>query len=202
MADAPGPGGPAAAAIAGPRLADTSSMNMTIGQPAAAATEETLPLVLDVEASGFGRGSYPIEIGYVLPDGSGFCTLIRPMPDWTHWDERAEALHGIARLTAQCHGRAAAAVARLLNERLRGRTVYCDGWAQDYAWVHALFAANDMAPDFRIEHLMSLLTPEQARRWDAVRDEVRQELNVTRHRASTDARVLQLSVGRLRAAPH
>ena len=27
------------------------------------------PAILDIEASGFGRGSYPIEIGYYLPDG-------------------------------------------------------------------------------------------------------------------------------------
>ena len=28
------------------------------------------PIVIDVEASGFGKGSYPIEVGVVLPDGS------------------------------------------------------------------------------------------------------------------------------------
>ena len=32
--------------------------------------------VLDIEASGFGRGSYPIEIGFVLPDGNG-ASMIR-----------------------------------------------------------------------------------------------------------------------------
>ena len=37
-----------------------------------------VPTILDLEASGFGRDSYPIEVGYVLPDGSSFCSLIRP----------------------------------------------------------------------------------------------------------------------------
>jgi hypothetical protein len=36
--------------------------------------------VIDVEASGFGRGSYPIEVGFVLPDGEAVCTLVRPRP--------------------------------------------------------------------------------------------------------------------------
>ena len=41
------------------------------------------PAVLDVEASGFGRSSYPIEIGVVFPDGHAYCTLIRPESHWT-----------------------------------------------------------------------------------------------------------------------
>lgn len=53
---------------------------MAVMKPAPEAT----PAVLDVEASGFGRYSYPIEVGYALPDGRVFCTLIRPEPHWTH----------------------------------------------------------------------------------------------------------------------
>ena len=41
------------------------------------------PPILDVEASGFGPGSYPIEIGYVLGDGTAYCTLISPAISWT-----------------------------------------------------------------------------------------------------------------------
>ena len=44
------------------------------------------PLIIDVEASGFGSKSYPIEIGVALNDGQRFCTLILPAPNWTHWD--------------------------------------------------------------------------------------------------------------------
>ena len=28
-----------------------------------------LPPIIDVEASGFGRGSFPIEVGFVMADG-------------------------------------------------------------------------------------------------------------------------------------
>ena len=45
------------------------------------------PYIIDVEASGFGNGSYPIEVGVVLNNGEKFCTLIVPAANWTHWDE-------------------------------------------------------------------------------------------------------------------
>ncbi len=55
------------------------------------------PCVIDIEASGFGRNSYPIEVGYVLPDGRAGCMLVAPAPGWTHWDESAAQVHGITR---------------------------------------------------------------------------------------------------------
>jgi hypothetical protein len=39
-----------------------------------------MPAMMDIEASGLDADSYPIEIGYVLPDGQAHCTLIRPAP--------------------------------------------------------------------------------------------------------------------------
>ena len=48
------------------------------------------PLIIDVEASGFGGASYPIEIGVALDDGHKYCALILPEPEWTHWDAAAE----------------------------------------------------------------------------------------------------------------
>ena len=37
-------------------------------------------------------------------------------------------------------------VATLLNERLYGQTLYCDGWAHDYVWLNVLFEAADLTP--------------------------------------------------------
>jgi hypothetical protein len=51
-----------------------------------------VPPILDVEASGFGRGSYPVEVGYVLDDGDSQCMLVRPASDWNHWSPAAERL--------------------------------------------------------------------------------------------------------------
>lgn len=167
---------------------------MAAMQPAPEAT----PAVLDVEASGFGRHSYPIEVGYALPDGQVFCTLIRPEPHWTHWDVQAESLHRIPRPTLLSRGRPAAEVAGLLNEQLKGRTVYSDGWNHDYTWLALLFDAAGQQPRFRLENLRALLREEEAERWHAVKLQIAGEQGVQRHRASTDARLLQLTLQRVR----
>ena len=157
----------------------------------------TLPCVLDIEASGFGRGSYPIEIGFVLPDGTAFCSLIVPDADWTHWDADAERVHGISRALLQRHGRSVREVAHELNQRLDGRTVYCDNWAHDYAWLARLFESADIAPTFRLRHLRELMSENAAEHFDDAREVVARNLQLRRHRASSDARVLQLSVARV-----
>ena len=157
-----------------------------------------LPCVIDVEASGFGRGSYPIEVGFVLPDGASVCTLVRPADHWTHWDGQAERLHGLTRELLQRHGKDPAEVAALLNQHLRGATIYCDSWAHDYAWLAILFEAAGTSPAFKLRHLHELLDDGDAQRWDLACASVRQTLNVSRHRASADARVLQLAWGRVK----
>lgn len=108
------------------------------------------PCILDIEASGFGASSDPIEVGHVLADGRSRCTLIRPREGWTHWDPRAEALHGISRETLLRHGRPVAEVARTLNA--------------------------DLA------------------RLPALQQQALRQPGVDRHRASCDARALQLAI--------
>ena len=157
----------------------------------------TLPCVLDIEASGFGRGSYPIEIGFVLPDGTAYCTLILPDLAWTHWDGDAERVHGISRSLLRRHGRSPHEVALELNHRLDGRTVYCDNWAHDYAWLARLFESADISPSFKLRHLRELMSENAAERFDDTRDIVARNLQLRRHRASSDARVLQLSVAKV-----
>ena len=157
----------------------------------------SLPCVLDIEASGFGRGSYPIEIGFVLPDGTAYCTLIVPDASWTHWDGDAERVHGISRSLLQRHGRSSHEVAVELNQRLAGRTVYCDNWAHDYAWLARLFESAAINPSFKLRHLRELMSENAAERFDDTRDIVARNLQLRRHRASSDARVLQLSVAKV-----
>jgi hypothetical protein len=156
------------------------------------------PCVIDVEASGFGRGSYPIEVGFALADGATHCTLVRPADGWTHWDGSAERLHGITREALQQHGRPVDEVAALLNEHLAGATVFCNSWAHDYAWLAILFEAAGRRPAFRLRHLHELIDDEAGPAWDQACRELRQTLGLTRHRASSDARLLQLALARLR----
>ncbi|MDE0926942.1 MAG: hypothetical protein OR997_07780 [Methylophilaceae bacterium] len=44
------------------------------------------PSVIDIETSGFGAGSYPIEVGYVTHQGKRWCSLITLCDDWQHWN--------------------------------------------------------------------------------------------------------------------
>jgi len=157
------------------------------------------PAVLDIEASGFGQDSYPIEVGFVLPDGQTFCCLIRPAPGWTHWDPSAERLHRISQQAVQLHGRDAREVALLLNERLHGLTLYCDGWAHDYVWLNVLFEAAGLTPSFKLDNLRALLTDREASFWSIVKKQVATEMRLQRHRASSDAKILQRTLIRLRA---
>jgi hypothetical protein len=152
------------------------------------------PAVLDIEASGFGAGSYPIEVGFVLADGRAFCTLVRPEPQWQAWDPAAEAVHRIPRAALHAHGRAPSVVTRWLNELLAGQTVYCDGWGHDFAWLHTLYDAAGAVPSFRLESIATLLEPATCERWHAVKAEVMAASNLDRHRASSDAKVLQRTV--------
>jgi hypothetical protein len=163
--------------------------------------DESLLCVMDIEASGFGRHSYPIEVGYALPDGRTWCTLIRPPAHWTHWDSDAERVHHISRETLLRHGRATGDVARMLNDELHGRTVYCDGWAHDYSWLAALFEEAGLSPGFRLESVRAVLDEALLARLPALQRDALRELGMDRHRASSDARALQLALGRAQVAP-
>jgi len=156
------------------------------------------PIIIDVEASGFGRGSYPIEIGVVLPDGTPHCFLIAPARNWTDWDPQAEQVHGISREILQNYGRNLEDVAWHLNELLRGKTVYSDAWSFDMSWVGKLYDAAHLPQTFRIASLHELLGDRQAESWDAAKQQVTDELALRRHRASGDARILQQTYLRTR----
>lgn len=160
-------------------------------------SSQTLPCVLDIEASGFGRSSYPIEVGYVLPDGRAACMLVRQAEGWTHWDTSAEQVHGITRSTLAAHGRDACEVAKTLNKDLAGLTVYCDGWAHDYTWLAALFEEAGLSPAFKLESVGALLDETRLAQLDDARRAAVAELGLTRHRASNDARALQLAIARV-----
>ncbi len=159
-----------------------------------------VPTVIDIEASGFGRGSYPIEIGFVLPDGRGDCMLIRPADGWLHWDPAAESLHHISRDLLARHGQSIVEVVERLEAQLHGKTVYSDGWGNDYSWLSALYDAIDRRPGFRLDSLQKLLTADELDRWEAMKAIVAREVPRERHRASADARLLQTTLMRLQGS--
>lgn len=155
------------------------------------------PPFIDVEASGLGGRSYPIEVGIITAQGDMYCALLQPDPAWTDWDTAAEAVHHISRPILLQHGKPLLEVALRLNELLRGQTVYSDAWGNDYAWLAKLFDAAALPMLFKLESSRKLLDDAQAGRWAGVKEQVIAELKMARHRASADAKVLQLTLSRI-----
>ena len=151
----------------------------------------TDPFIIDIEASGFGDASYPIEIGVALDNGDKFCTLIIPASGWTHWDNEAEKVHHVSRDMLEAYGKSIHVVTEQLNELLTGRVLYSDGWVVDKPWLIKLFSAAGKAIQFTISPLEIILSEAQMAIWHTTKDQVIEELKLTRHRASNDAWVIQ-----------
>jgi len=149
-----------------------------------------MPFIIDLEASGFGRGSYPIEVGFARPDGSVAARLIKPEPEWTHWSADAEEVHGISRQQLESEGFTAREVAAWLNEELQGKTVYSDSWGFDSSWLALLFHEAGCLQGFRIDTLNKLLTEQQLASWGRIKQQVLDDLKLMRHRAADDAFML------------
>lgn len=154
-------------------------------------TQTFLPIIIDIEASGFGVDGYPIEIGFIDENAETWCSLIKPENHWHHWDVSAEKVHKIPRSILVSRGRSVREIAMTLNEMLKNKTVYSDGWAHDYVWMAKLFESANITPRFKLEDLRMVLDDHQESNWHATKDAIIDESNITRHRASSDAKVLQ-----------
>jgi hypothetical protein len=150
------------------------------------------PSVIDVEASGFGADSYPIEIGGVTAQGLRYNFLIQPMEDWTHWSEDAERLHGISRERLMNEGLPALEVCLRLNSLLGKSTVYSDGWNFDQSWIARLFDAARCRQSFQVQALQRLFEDGDYDIWDATLKSCwGNEVLLPRHRASSDATLVR-----------
>ena len=149
------------------------------------------PTIIDVEASGFGPRSYPIEIGVALESGETLCYLVLPKDDWTFWDEGAERVHRIPRDILETHGRPIEEVANDLNKFVEAETVFSDGWEVDSPWLGQLFEAAGVACRFHFSALDFILSEEQMEGWHQTKDQIVAEMDIKRHRASLDALVIQ-----------
>jgi len=149
------------------------------------------PQIIDLEASGFGPDSYPIEVGVVLKNGLRFSRLIRPMPDWTHWDPRAEALHGISQAKLQHHGHHPHEVACELNSLLAGETVFSDAWVLDKPWLDTLFNRLAVERKFFISPIESIVSEQQLELWLPTKKALTPQMGSRLHRALDDAVLIQ-----------
>ncbi|MFK7995799.1 MAG: hypothetical protein AB8B87_16810 [Granulosicoccus sp.] len=154
--------------------------------------------IIDIEASGFQAGSYPIEIGVALAEGERHSMLIRPEPNWTHWDIEAERIHGISRKTLCQHGKPIKVVANQLNTLLHAQQTYSDGWVVDKPWLTRLFSAARIPVQFALSPIEQVMHESQFSDWDDIKKQMIRELAVTRHRASHDAWIIQQTYVRSR----
>lgn len=152
-----------------------------------------IPIIIDVEASGLGAGSYPIEVGIAVPGAGDYCSLIRPELDWLHWDEEFAREHGLSRETLQQYGKPATKVAAQLNQIIYGETVYSDRWRHDRVWLDMLFQRASLKRAFTLEPLTAIMSDHQMRIWERSKWQVIKEFGLHRHRASSDAKILQLT---------
>lgn len=149
------------------------------------------PFIIDVEASGFGSSSYPIEIGLALEKENRYCSLILPPSDWTHWNEDAENTHKVSREMLLRHGKPAIEVAKQLNALLEETTVFSDGWGVDKPWITRLFSRVGIRCLFSVSPLERILSESQMEIWHETKNRMIKASSLTRHRASEDAFIIQ-----------
>lgn len=157
-----------------------------------------LPCIIDLEASGFGKGSYPIEVGVCLADSSTHCYLIRPENDWLHWDKEAEKVHGISREIIVEKGLPVVEICKRLNQLLKNQVVYSDAWGFDNTWLWKIYEKAGTYPNFKLDTFRKLITEEEIPRWNDVNQKVISDLGLERHRASSDAMILQETFRRIK----
>lgn len=156
-------------------------------------------ITLDIEASGLAPNSYPIEVGVTLKDGSSWCSLIKPESHWQHWCKQAEKIHQISQDNIHNHGKSVVEIAKHLNQLLKDKTVYSDCWVLDDKWLRQLYMEAKLTPTFRLRDIVYLLKEGDFAYWEETKNTVAKELNIDRHRATTDARILQESFLRIKA---
>jgi DNA polymerase III epsilon subunit-like protein len=150
-----------------------------------------IPTIIDIEASGFGAGSYPIEVGVARADGAKFCRLIKPYDDWIHWQPEAQALHGLSRADLMQYGVDGHEVCIALNEFLNHQTAYSDGWVVDNPWLIKLYTRACLSMKFRLSALEYILNQQQMDQWTISKRVALQQMSEQRHRASADAELIQ-----------
>ena len=158
-----------------------------------------IPTIIDLEASGFGKGSYPIEVGFITANQDISCSLIKPAESWTSWNIEAEKVHGIKRELLNTKGISIYEIATWLNETFKGDVIYTDAWMNDMCWLGRLYDEAEISQTFKLESILKLLSDEERECWSQTHEIIINESNLKRHRASTDAKIIQETYLRLKS---
>lgn len=114
---------------------------------------------LDMEASGLGASSWPIEAGWVFPGWPVRSVLIKPSPRWPleAWQKQAERLHGITLQQLLGEGLPVLEIALMLNAALGSAQVYSDAPDYDGYWLYRLFEAAGVKANFQLLDFADLI---------------------------------------------
>lgn len=143
-------------------------------------------VIIDIEASGLGDESYPIEVAWGHRNNPTLYDsfLICPPDDWTHWDGYAESsIHRISREVLLKDGVCVEDAVARLDSQLEGAVVYSDYVPADRPWIVKLYNHLGREPTFQVRSVYSLIPP------DKVADYIRRyDSTQTEHRALADVR--------------
>lgn len=147
-------------------------------------------VIIDIEASGFGPDSYPIEIAYSNFNGSfSDSFLINPETavGWDHWDTSSEAVHGIRKEDLISKGVSVDEAVKRLNNALCGYHALSDNVYFDQDWMTALFNSTPEKPHFSMLSLQDELginIPLDLDRKHRALDDVKQLIQVIKQHQS------------------
>lgn len=116
---------------------------------------------VNIQASGRGPDSWPIEVGWAFGTGEARALLVKPAATWSmqSWAKSAEALHRISPMRLIAEGRDLLDVATMLNAGLARMHVYSDAPDYDSYWLFRLYEGAGITPSFRLHLFSDLIGP-------------------------------------------
>ncbi|ELP6119266.1 TPA: hypothetical protein I7730_01420 [Vibrio vulnificus] len=117
-------------------------------------------VIIDIEASGLGVNSFPIEIAWKDPNTNEYESfLIDPtsVDYWDDWDHNAACVHGISFEELALNGIHPIEAAQRLNSQLCGSIAYSDGFGTDTMWLSVLYEAVGIEPTFELRCLYTYM---------------------------------------------
>lgn len=116
--------------------------------------------IIDFEASGLTKTSYPIEVAWGSSGKAVTSFLLNPdkMAGWTEWSLKSFEFHGILRNELIENGKDPRQVAEQMITELAGKDVYSDEPRFDSMWKDRLLMDSGFDPDvIRIKNLKYFL---------------------------------------------
>lgn len=142
--------------------------------------------IIDIEASGLEKESYPIEIAFVdLESSEAFSFLIKPYSHWTHWNEQAEKVHNISQSELLKNGSNPYEVAENVFNLLSQSQVFSDAYQFDSHWLNTLLLDSGF-PEIVVQPVHDLISDQNVFNFNYSLNELK-----TPHRALQDCLMIK-----------